>query len=99
MKTLQDALKPILEIKDEEARTAAGCKALDTIRGHVRAVDRKPPAGIDQIEWTAAVEGFTGGLWDFAIECGEGDASDTDALAELAAGIEHLAALAAKKQP
>lgn len=84
MKALDDTLKPILAITDDDARAKAACKALDAINKQVQALGNAPPTGVDAIEWRSAVEGMSGGLNDFEIECAEGTPARTRAISEVA---------------
>jgi hypothetical protein len=84
VKALDETLAPILAIADDDARSKAGCKALDTINAQIRAIDRHPPAGVDPMKWTEVVEQRSGWLNDFAIECAEDSSANTKALTDLA---------------
>ncbi len=99
LKALDDTVKPILAVADEAARTKAACKALDTITTQIAAVRKNPPAGVDGVAWNEIVERMAGTLTEFELECAEGSASDTKALAEVAETAKEFLALLAKKAP
>lgn len=99
LQALEAAIAPILAMSDEAARTKTACKAMDDITTKIAAVRKAPPAGVDAAAWTDVAERMAGGLDDFQIECGEGDASNTKALAEAAETAKELQALLAKKAP
>jgi hypothetical protein len=97
LKAFDDMVAPILAMTDQDARTKAACKALFELRGKLRIVGDKPPAGADPTAWRDLAESISGGLEEFAIECGEGSAFNTKALAEAAERTKEFQELVAKK--
>ncbi len=96
LKALDEMLAPILAIADDDARSKAGCKALDGINTQIRAVDEHPPTGVDAAKWTEVVERMSGGLNDYAIECVEDSSANTKALTDLAEIRKELDAMIPK---
>jgi hypothetical protein len=93
---LDKTIAPILAMKDDEAGAKAACKALDTITTQIQTARKNPPAGIDAAAWTDIAERMAGSLDEFAIECGEGEASDTKALSAAAEIAKEFVALLKK---
>ncbi len=93
LQTFDATVTPLLAIADDDARTKAACKALPSIKQQIAAVGKHPPAGVDAAAWATIAERSGSGLQDFEIECGEGSATSTTALAEAAAMTAELTAL------
>lgn len=96
LQALDGTIAPILAMADKGERTKAACNALDTITTQMAAVRKNPPDGVDAAAWNEIAERMAAGLGDFEIECGEGSASDTKALAGAAETAKELHALLAK---
>jgi hypothetical protein len=96
---LDKTVAPIVAMTDAEAGAKAACATLPTITKEMQAVSRTVPAGVDTAAWTDVADRMVGAMSDFEIECGEGSASDTKALAKSMEIAKEFRALLAKKAP
>lgn len=94
-----DAIRPIIAITDDDARSKAACKAAADIDAKLIAVARHPPAGVDAAAWTELAERMASGLNDMQIECAEDGSTNAGALTNAITVAAELDALLAKPTP
>jgi hypothetical protein len=95
---LDATIKAITDVKDDDARAKALCKALAarTIAGQIKAVGDHPPAGVDATTWRETSESMWGSFTDTEIECVEDSSPNMKVLANAADTRKELDALLPK---